>query len=152
MIATLLVSVLRMVVLSLTLPVSFNRKVRRKIVLSDGLTIPAGTFICTSAYWTARDAEVFEGGESFVPWRWLELREAAGVFVIFLGCRPLSTNWGVPHQCRPSYRTSISVAVCNTIADFVILILPQPMIWQLQLPRMKKLALSVVFLMGILSV
>ena len=57
--------------------VSFNRKVRRTFTLSDGLTIPSGTFISTSAYWTARDPEIFEGGEDFRPWRWLELREAA---------------------------------------------------------------------------
>ena len=57
--------------------VSFNRKVRRAVILSDGLTIPSGTFISTSAYWTARDPDFFEGGEDFTPWRWLELREAA---------------------------------------------------------------------------
>lgn len=56
---------------------SFNRKVCRKVTLSDGLTIPSGTFISTSAYWTARDPDYFEGGAEFRPWRWLKLREAA---------------------------------------------------------------------------
>ncbi|KKA16514.1 hypothetical protein T310_9887 [Rasamsonia emersonii CBS 393.64] len=56
---------------------SFNRKVRRKITLSDGVTIPPGTFICTPGYWAARDPEIFADGEDFKPWRWLELREAA---------------------------------------------------------------------------
>ena len=61
----------------LTFLVSFNRKIRQTITLSDGLTIPSGTFISTSAYWTARDPKVFDDGDQFRPWRWLELREAA---------------------------------------------------------------------------
>ena len=57
--------------------VSFNRKVRKSVTLSNGLAIPTGTFISTSAYWTARDPEIFTGGDEFAPWRWLQLREDA---------------------------------------------------------------------------
>lgn len=63
--------------LRLSFLVSFDHKVRRTVTLSDGLTIPSGTFLSTPAYWTARDPGLFEGGEEFLPWRWFELREAA---------------------------------------------------------------------------
>ena len=72
----------------------------------------------------------------------------SGWFIIFLECRPLSTNWGVPSQCRPAFRTSISAAVFNAISDLGVLILPQPLIWKLQLPVAKRFGLSLVFLMG----
>lgn len=79
---------------------------------------------------------------------WTLLWWTAGWLVIFLECRPLSTNWGVPTQCRPAFKTSVATSVFNAISDVGILILPQPMIWQLQLPYSKKLALSLVFLFG----
>lgn len=62
---------------SLTCIVNFNRKVRQPITLSNGKTIPTGTFLCTSGYWAARDPELFPGGDEFRPWRWFELREQA---------------------------------------------------------------------------
>ena len=83
---------------------------------------------------------------------WTLLWWTAGWFIIFLECRPLSTNWGVPTQCRPSFETSICAAVFNAVSDVGIFTLPQPLIWQLQLPFLKKLALSLLFLVGLLYV
>lgn len=79
---------------------------------------------------------------------WTLLWWTSGWFIIFLECRPLSTNWGVPTQCRPAFASSISAAVVNAVSDVGILFLPQPLIWQLHLPVAKKYALSVVFLLG----
>ncbi len=57
---------------------SFNRKVRRQVTLSNGVTIPPGTFISVPAYWAARSLDGFSAdGEAFEPWRWLNLREEA---------------------------------------------------------------------------
>lgn len=83
---------------------------------------------------------------------WIFLWWTASWFIVFLECRPLSTSWGVPYQCRPSFTTSICAAVFNVISDFGILILPQPLIWTLRLSYGKKLAISLVFLVGILCV
>ena len=77
---------------------------------------------------------------------------SAGLLVIFLECRPVSTNWGSPTQCRPAFKTSVSTSVVNAISDIGILILPQPLIWQLHLPPMKKLGVSLLFLVGSLYV
>lgn len=79
---------------------------------------------------------------------WTVLWWTASWFIIFLECRPLSTNWGVPTQCRPTFRAGVIFAVFNSVSDVAILILPQPMIWQLQLPISKKIGLSLVFLFG----
>ena len=81
---------------------------------------------------------------------WIVLWWTSGWFIIFLECRPLSTNWGVPTQCRPSFTTSLSASVFNAVSDVGIWVLPQPLIWQLQLPYTKKLALSLLFLVGFL--
>ena len=81
---------------------------------------------------------------------WTILWWIAAVFVVFLECRPLSSNWGVPYQCRPAFGTAISVAIVNTVSDVGILFLAQPIIWNLHLPLPKKFMLSGVFMIGIL--
>ena len=83
---------------------------------------------------------------------WTMLWWIGGLLVIFLECRPLSTNWGVPTQCRPSFTTSVTVGVFNAVSDVGILMLPQPLIWKLHLPFNKKLWLSVLFMVGSLYV
>ena len=83
---------------------------------------------------------------------WTILWWFASCFVTFLECRPLSTNWGVPTQCRPTFQDGVCVAVFNTISDIGVLVLPQPLIWHLQMPRLKKLGVSLVFLSGALYV
>ena len=72
------------------------------------------------------------------------------LLVITLECRPVSTNWGIPTQCRPAFSTSVSVSVVNAVSDTGIWLLPQPLIWRLQLPTLKKLGLSLLFLLGFL--
>lgn len=79
---------------------------------------------------------------------WILIWWTSGLFIIFLECRPISTNWGEPTHCGPTHTTSIITAVINSVADVAILMLPQPMIWQLQLPNIKKLGLSLAFLFG----
>lgn len=79
---------------------------------------------------------------------WTLLWWTAGCLLVFLQCRPLSTNWGVPFQCRPSFTTSISTATLNAISDLGVLLLPQPLIWNLQLPMKRKLQVSLLFLVG----
>lgn len=81
---------------------------------------------------------------------WTVLWFIAGVLYVFLHCRPLSTNWGKPHQCLPNFYESVIFGVLNVVSDLAILLLPQPVIWKLNLPTGKRLALSLVFLVGVL--
>lgn len=55
--------------------VSFNRKVRKSFVLSNGQVIPAGCIILVPAYGAMNDPELIEGGDRFDPLRWYNLRE-----------------------------------------------------------------------------
>ena len=72
-------------------------------------------------------------------------------------CRPVSMYWdGLESlggnkciQIIPFYETQ---AVTDIILDFAILILPIPMIWNLQMPVKQKLAVASVFLLGLMFV
>lgn len=83
---------------------------------------------------------------------WTILWWVASWFITFLECRPLSTSWGVPTQCRPTFKASVCAAVFNATSDIGVLILPQLLIWRLQIPGPKKLGVSLVFLVGALYV
>ncbi|CAD6570796.1 MAG: hypothetical protein ASARMPRED_003940 [Alectoria sarmentosa] len=68
---------------------------------------------------------------------------------IFLACRPISSYWEA--HCAPSYTTSIATSVTNIISDVALLVLPQPQIWNLQMPLKKKLSVSFLMLLGVLA-
>ncbi|KAI0409325.1 cytochrome P450 [Xylaria palmicola] len=87
---------------------SFNRKVRQPLTLSDGTAIPPGTFISTPAYWAARDASAFPPtGDGFEPWRWSDLRaeaERKGLSAVpYLASTPSPHNlhWGYGRNACP---------------------------------------------------
>ncbi|KAK7737351.1 hypothetical protein SLS53_006654 [Cytospora paraplurivora] len=97
---------------------SFNRKVRKPIHLADvDVTIPAGTFISTPAYWTARDPLLFPpgpDGDAFDPWRWLRLRQAAEregqSTVPYLASSTSSSNlhWGYGRNACPGRAMAVA--------------------------------------------
>ena len=56
----------------------------------------------------------------------------------------------VRHHCIDQIKFELAAAMLNIVIDFVIIVLPLPTIWSLQLPRRQKLALSGVFMLGML--
>lgn len=71
----------------------------------------------------------------------------------FLACRPLAHAWNplVPGTCvRDKMVVHIVSASINTVSDLIIVILPQPVIWRLELSKKRKWGLSAVFLLGAL--
>ncbi|KAF1360452.1 hypothetical protein EJ07DRAFT_23357, partial [Lizonia empirigonia] len=69
----------------------------------------------------------------------------------FLACRPLAHAWNplVPGTCvKDKLVVHIVSASINTASDLIIMILPQPVIWRLELGVRRKLGLSAVFLLG----
>lgn len=67
----------------------------------------------------------------------------------FVVCRPFKYHWDktiVGGDCGATTTQEISVAAINMVLDFAIVILPMPVLWQLQMPTKKK-----VLLMGVLS-
>ncbi|RBR24407.1 uncharacterized protein FIESC28_02897 [Fusarium coffeatum] len=92
-------------------------------------------------------------------WRWtyiaaitfLVLWNVSGILYHFLQCTPMSTIWDpavvgkcVPHQMEVGYVLS----GINIFTDFVVAILPLPVIWKLNLRRSQKIALSGIFLLA----
>ncbi|KAF2792075.1 hypothetical protein K505DRAFT_58521 [Melanomma pulvis-pyrius CBS 109.77] len=85
---------------------------------------------------------------------------ALGIFVIafwmvllvvpWTNCTPLkkTINPLVPGKCTTRIGYYITAGVFNLILDFVILLTPVPLIWRLTLTRIKKIQVSLVFLLG----
>ena len=67
-------------------------------------------------------------------------------------CWPISYSWTrmPPGRCINLNQFSIWNAVTNIVIDAVILIMPIRIIWHLQIPQRKKVAISGIFLLGIL--
>lgn len=63
-------------------------------------------------------------------------------------CQPFSRNWSLTDPCRSSFRLDYSASILNAVHDVLLFCLPQPLIWRLQLPFKKKLAVSVTFFIG----
>ena len=73
-------------------------------------------------------------------------------FEIF-ACNPREKYWDVlitTGSCFNTLAENIAAGAINAVSDFVILLLPQPVIWRLQMPLKKRLQVSVIFLAGFL--
>lgn len=66
------------------------------------------------------------------------------------GCCPPARFWNpnVPGRCFQFKTADITYSAMNIASDFFIMILPLPMIWNLQLWRKGKIGISLVFLSG----
>ncbi|KAL9602214.1 MAG: hypothetical protein Q9179_002618 [Wetmoreana sp. 5 TL-2023] len=87
-----------------------------------------------------------------VAWVIVFLYWIVDVFVAIFECKPVAFYWdmsikgGTCMDRNAFYRWS---GVSNSLIDFLILSLPLPMIWRLGLPRMEKVSLSGIFLLGL---
>ncbi|TKA79218.1 hypothetical protein B0A55_03966 [Friedmanniomyces simplex] len=72
------------------------------------------------------------------------------ILTSLLGCRPISYFWNKdqPGLCFNETQFFRWNGVANLLLDVVVLLLPMPMIWRLQLTIKQKLALSGIFLLG----
>ncbi len=71
-------------------------------------------------------------------------------FALLFQCRPIRAVWTkVPNaQCLNKKDLTVVPGILNIITDFAILILPLPIIWNLQIGRWRKVALTGVFGLG----
>jgi hypothetical protein len=75
--------------------------------------------------------------------------------VALLFCIPLAANWDrtIPDaKCGSLAAESISVGTINLLIDVSIIVLPMPVLWNLQLPVRKKIGLTAIFGIGALYV
>ncbi|MCJ1330827.1 hypothetical protein MMC10_007514 [Thelotrema lepadinum] len=74
--------------------------------------------------------------------------------VYLLRCVPISDAWsivsGEPRHCIPNDYAEYSYAITNVLLDAAVLAMPMPMVWRLQLTLTKKIAVSSIFLLGII--
>lgn len=67
-------------------------------------------------------------------------------------CRPLAYNWDatIDGVCGEKNATFVAAGTLNLVTDLMVMALPIPHIWKLRLSVPKKLALCLVFCMGLL--
>ena len=71
-------------------------------------------------------------------------------FVAIFQCRPIRSQWNpsIPSHCL-NYEAAILIGgIVNILTDFVMLIIPMPLLWGLKLSKSRKLMLTSVFLLG----
>lgn len=74
------------------------------------------------------------------------------VVVITTECKPIRYSWeqplGVSGKCVDLRAAEIGPGVALTVADVMILMLPMPTLWSLQISRMQKIQLCTLFGIG----
>ncbi len=71
---------------------------------------------------------------------------------ICLQCLPQSvdTLWDSKHPCYPSQPPQMVFGILNAVLDLTLLLLPVRMVWGLHMPRKQKIAVSGIFLLGLM--
>ncbi|KUI72102.1 hypothetical protein VM1G_08049 [Cytospora mali] len=71
----------------------------------------------------------------------------------FLLCRPFAFTWDktIPGGvCGSSTEAYLAIAIVNLVIDLAVVFLPMPILWRLQMPFAKKLAISAILALGLL--
>ncbi|KAF7952622.1 uncharacterized protein EAE97_002119 [Botrytis byssoidea] len=77
------------------------------------------------------------------------------ILIAFLICRPLGYNWNLQPtagHCGNTISAYTAVGIVDIITDMMILLLPQPIIWRLQMPTANKIALAALMCFGLFTV
>ena len=78
----------------------------------------------------------------------------AYTFVYIFQCVPVEQVWtmsvGQPGRKCWSENADYSFAISSIILDAIILVMPMPFVWRLQMPVRQKVVVSAIFLLGAL--
>lgn len=82
------------------------------------------------------------------------LVHTTGLVANIAGCQPVKTLWyfWIKGKCIDRKDLDLANSALNVIVDIFILLLPQRIIWGLQMSRSRKLGVSIVFSIGLLCV
>ncbi len=76
----------------------------------------------------------------------------ADVFTALFQCSPVSAAWNqallVSSQCKDIKKIMMGITISNMFIDFIILCMPLPVVWKLQLSTRKKLGVCFIFVLG----
>lgn len=70
----------------------------------------------------------------------------------FLLCQPVQFNWDktIPGECHNENLAYLLAGITNLIIDVLVVVLPIPMLWGLQMPLTKKIGVIGMFSLGFL--
>lgn len=74
---------------------------------------------------------------------------AMGFVTIFL-CNPVEKQWqpSIPGRCHSIIDSWLSSAILSVVIDLILLLLPLPMLWRLQMKRSRRILIMAVFACG----
>ncbi|PYI04564.1 hypothetical protein BO78DRAFT_471214 [Aspergillus sclerotiicarbonarius CBS 121057] len=70
-------------------------------------------------------------------------------FMAIFNCTPISAFWTKRGTCFDFALFALGYAVVNIITDLAIWLMPIPIIWKIQMPMHQKIALSLIFALGL---
>ncbi|OQE72655.1 hypothetical protein PENNAL_c0094G03347 [Penicillium nalgiovense] len=70
-------------------------------------------------------------------------------FLAIFNCKPISAFWTTEGTCLNFKEFAIGYAIVNIISDFAVWLMPIPRVWNIQLPKPQKIALSLIFALGL---
>ncbi|GAB1214133.1 hypothetical protein ATERTT37_003293 [Aspergillus terreus] len=70
-------------------------------------------------------------------------------FLSIFNCKPISAFWTTKGTCLDFRQFAIGYAIVNIITDFAVWLMPIPSVWKIQLPQAQKIALSLIFAIGL---
>ena len=70
----------------------------------------------------------------------------------FLFCHPIAFNWdkSIDGTCTDPSLAYLMAAITNLLIDAIIVLLPIPVLWTLQMPLFQKVAITGMFSLGLL--
>ncbi|PVH93501.1 hypothetical protein DM02DRAFT_603906 [Periconia macrospinosa] len=77
----------------------------------------------------------------------------AGTFVYIFPCNPRKRFWDrtAPGTCINAHAASVAAGIVNVISDYVMLIIPQKIIWNLHMARDQRVGISAIFAIGLFA-
>ncbi|KAB8239081.1 uncharacterized protein BDW43DRAFT_296432 [Aspergillus alliaceus] len=70
-------------------------------------------------------------------------------FLAIFNCSPISAFWTGRGKCIPLKAFAIGYAIVNILTDLGVWLMPIPNMWKLQLPTAQKVALTLIFVLGL---
>ncbi|KGO67090.1 hypothetical protein PITC_019960 [Penicillium italicum] len=70
-------------------------------------------------------------------------------FLAIFNCKPISAFWTADGTCLDFKNLAIGYVSVNIATDFVVCLMPIPKVWNLQIPKPQKIALSLIFSLGL---
>ena len=74
----------------------------------------------------------------------------AAVFTTIFQCVPISSQWDpeLSGHCMNYGRSIQILGVMSIVIDFILLVLPIPLVWRIQISKTNKLLITVTFMLG----